>query len=69
MSIYTFYPRRADGASNAFEAVELAGDDQARAFAQRVLAQHASAVEVSVWAGEREVCQVGRLAATLEPAE
>lgn len=69
MSIYTFYPRRADGASSAFQAVELAGDDQARAFAQRVLSQHASAVEVSVWAGEREVCSVARPADILQAAE
>ena len=69
MSIYTFYPRRADGASNAFDAVELASDEQARAFASRVLAQHASAVEVAVWAGEREVCRVTRFADALEAAE
>jgi type IV pilus biogenesis protein CpaD/CtpE len=63
MPIYTFYPRRADGGSSAFDAMELRDDDQARAFADRVLAAHASAVEVAIWAGEREVGHVSRLAA------
>ena len=62
MSIYTFYPRKADGASSAFDAMELRNDAQARAFARRVLDQHASAVEVSIWAGEREVGRVTRAA-------
>ena len=62
MSIYTFYPRRADGAANAFEAVELAGDAEARAHAQRVLNQYVSATEVSVWNGEQEVFTLARAA-------
>ena len=66
MSIYTFYPRRADGASNAFDAADLAGDEQARAFAERVLRRHASAVEVVIWLGERQVGRVSRTAAALE---
>ena len=62
MSIYTFYPRRADGAANAFDAVELADDEVARTFALKVLAQHASAVEVAIWLGDREVGRIVRSA-------
>ena len=69
MPIYTFFPSRADGASNAFRAVELGGDDAARAFARRVLTEHRSAVEVTIWAGEREVGCIVRASRVLEPAE
>jgi hypothetical protein len=68
MSIYTFYPHRADGASNAFDAADLVGDAQAYDFARRVLSKHASAVEVVIWLGEREVGRVCR-AAELQAAE
>ena len=69
MSIYTFYPQRQDGAFNAFDAADLAGDEQACAFAQRGLATHASAVRVVIWLGEREVGRVSRADARLEAAE
>jgi hypothetical protein len=57
---YTFYPCRADGSSMAFDAVELTHDEDARAFAQRVLDRHDSAVEVEIWAGERRLGKIAR---------
>jgi hypothetical protein len=53
--LFTFYPCRADGSAVAFEALELADDATALARARAVLADHASAVEVVVWQGERRV--------------
>ncbi len=60
MSLFTFYPCRSDGSSTAFETFELIDDDQALLRARQVLADHASSVEVVVWAGERCVGAVKR---------
>jgi hypothetical protein len=60
--VYSFYPIRADGASMAFDVAELAGPRAARAYAQKVLTRHASAIEVAIWAGERAMGSVRRLA-------
>jgi hypothetical protein len=60
MPLFTFYPCRSDGMAVAFETFELAGDDAALARAERVLADHASAVQVVVWQGERRVGAVAR---------
>jgi hypothetical protein len=57
---YTFYPCRADGSSMAFDAAEFSRDEDARAFAQRVLERHDSAVEVEIWAGERRLGRISR---------
>lgn len=61
MAIYTLYPSLADGSSISFVALDLAGDDQARQAAEALLPQHASAVEVVIWHGERRVGSVERL--------
>lgn len=60
MPLFTFYPRRPDGSATAFEALELSDDDAALARARRVLDDHASAADVAVWQGERQVGQVAR---------
>jgi hypothetical protein len=60
MPLYTFYPRRADGAAPAFETYELSHDAAALARAQAVLAEHKSAVEVVVWRGEQRIGAVAR---------
>jgi hypothetical protein len=53
MPLFTFYPCKPDGSSTAFETFDLADDSAALARADRVLADHASSVEVVVWQGER----------------
>lgn len=53
MPLFTFYPRKADGSSAAFETIECGGDEEAMARARRVLEDHLSAVEVVIWHGER----------------
>lgn len=58
--LFTFYPCRADGASTAFEVVELADDEAALGRASRVLTDHPSAVTVVIWQGERQVGSVAR---------
>ena len=63
MPLFTFYPCRSDGSSTAFETFELPDDDGALARARQVLADHASSVEVVIWAGERRVGEVRRSAA------
>lgn len=60
MPLFTFYPCKADGSSTAFETLECAGDEQALAFARRVLDEHMSSVEVVVWQGERRVGSIAR---------
>jgi hypothetical protein len=60
---YTFYPCRADGSSMAFDAAEFSHDDEARAFAKRVLERHDSAIEVEIWAGERRLGRIARAGA------
>lgn len=66
MPLYTFYPRRSDGSSTAFEALELPDDAEALQRARRVLDDHLSAADVAVWQGERHVGAVTRgLAASL----
>lgn len=55
MSLYTFYPYRADGSSTGFETFDLHDEDQALDRAREVLADHRSCVEVVVWEGERRV--------------
>lgn len=61
MPLFMFYPCRPDGSSTAFETFEESGDAAARARAQHVLSQHASAVEVVIWQGERRVGVVRRV--------
>jgi len=63
MPLFTFYPCREDGSSTAFETFEHDDDAQALARANRVLAEHDSAVEVIVWQGERRVGAVSRVEA------
>lgn len=60
MLLFTFYPCRQDGASLAFETFELPDEAAALVRAERVLADHPSAVQVVVWAGERQVGAVAR---------
>lgn len=60
MPLFTFYPRRADGSSTAFETFECLNDARALVRARRVLAEHMSSVEVVVWRGERRIGAVAR---------
>jgi hypothetical protein len=60
MSLFTFYPCRADGSSTAFESFELANTAAAMVRARRVLEEHASAVRVVIWKDERRVGVVER---------
>ena len=62
MPLFTFYPRRADGSSTAFESIEQRDDADALQRARQVLAEHPSAVEVVVWHGERRVGATRRTA-------
>lgn len=61
MPLFTFYPYRSDGPSSAIETHEHADDRDALRRARRVLDDHASAVEVVVWHGERRVGAVDRV--------
>lgn len=61
MRLFTFYPCRRDGSSTAFETFEHPDDAAALRRAEQVLREHASAVEVVVWQGERRVGAVARL--------
>lgn len=63
MPLFTFYPCRKDGSSTAFETFEQGSDDDALERAGQVLREHASAVEVVIWQGERRVGAVQRLGA------
>jgi hypothetical protein len=63
MPLFTFYPCRKDGSSTAFETFEQYSDDDALERAGQVLREHASAVEVVIWQGERRVGAVQRLGA------
>jgi hypothetical protein len=65
MPLFIFYPCRFDGSSTAFETFECRDDRGALIRARRVLAEHLSSVEVTVWQGER--C-VGAVAREVEPA-
>ena len=60
MPLFTFYPRRADGSSTAFETFECPSDARALKRARRVLEEHRSSVEVVVWRDERRVGAVVR---------
>lgn len=62
MALFTFYPCLRDGSSTAFETFEHMDDLDALERARQVLAEHASAVEVVIWQGERRVGAVGRVA-------
>ncbi len=55
MSLFTFYPCRADGSSPAFETIDCHDDNDALSRAPKVLEEHRSAVEVVIWQGERRV--------------
>ncbi len=61
MPLFTFYPCRPDGTSTAFETFEAAHDTAALALAERVLHEHASAVQVVVWQGERRIGAITRV--------
>lgn len=67
MPNYTFFPRRADGSSLTFTSADLLDDAHALTHAQTVLLAHPSAVEVTVWDGERPVGE--RRARKLDAAE
>jgi hypothetical protein len=60
MSLFTFYPCRADGSSTSFQTQMCVDDDSALSYARQVLDEHRSAVEVVVWQGERLVGSVTR---------
>jgi len=62
LPLFTFYPRRADGAAPAFETIECADDAAALIRARQVLADHRSAVEVVVWRGDGRIGAVARVA-------
>lgn len=62
MPLFTFYPCRSDGSSPAFESVECSDEAAALRRARRVLAEHASAIEVVIWQGERCIGAVHRAA-------
>jgi hypothetical protein len=55
MSLYTFYPCKADGTSETFTCFDLQDDAEAGVRALRVLDEHRSCSEVVVWAGARRV--------------
>ena len=55
MPVYTFYPYAERGAALMFEVIDLADDKAAATYAARLLALHASAAEVEVWEGDRQV--------------
>ena len=52
MASYSFYPRTTAGAALMFEVAEQPTDAAAATQARRILADHASAVEVAVWRDE-----------------
>ena len=60
MSLFTFYPCKADGTSSSFEMLECPDDARALIAARQVLDEHASAVEVVVWQEERRVGSVAQ---------
>lgn len=55
MQLYTFYPCKADGASDTFVSFELLDDAEAHVRALHILDQHPTAMSVVAWAGERKV--------------
>lgn len=61
MPLFTFYPCRRDGSATTFETFEQSDDAEALIRARQVLAEHASAVEVVAWQGERRVGAVARV--------
>jgi hypothetical protein len=67
MSVYTFYLRSPGGASQSFEAYELATDGEALRQADAVLARHLSADCVEVWAEDRAVAARHREQPVIRP--
>lgn len=67
MPNYTFFPTRADGGSLTFTSADLLDDAHALTHAETVLLAHSSAVEVTIWEGERRVGQ--QRARSLDAAE
>lgn len=63
LPLYTFFPSAADGSITVFEAFELADDEAARRRADRVLASHPTATEVTIWCDDRLVGRHPRAAA------
>jgi hypothetical protein len=55
LTLYTFYCNRADGSPLSLETAELASDEGAAAWAQRVIRDHASCHTVEVFDEERLV--------------
>ncbi|HSV01727.1 MAG TPA: hypothetical protein VLI41_00850 [Phenylobacterium sp.] len=55
LPFYTFHCRRADGSPVCLEAQELASDDGALVWAQKLLTEHQTCSVVEVFAGERLV--------------
>ena len=60
MTLFSFYPYRADGSSSGIETFELANDRLALTRAREVLAGHPSCAEVVVWRGEHRIGAVAR---------
>lgn len=61
MSLYIFYPRRPDGASDGFATSYLADDRAASAEALHILDRHPRASEVLIDCGVRRVAVQTRL--------
>jgi hypothetical protein len=66
MPLYTFYPRKAAGASETFETVDLPGDAEAFSAALLALKRYDSATDIEVWCGERHVLSWARLGTDLQ---
>lgn len=62
MTLFTFHTFRADGAPVAMDTVDLASEQAAHAYAQRVLDAHLSAQSVSICLDDREIANVARSA-------
>lgn len=58
MPTYTFYPRLPDDHCLTFAIADLVDDVQAISYAESVLLDHSSAVEVTAWDGQRVVGHV-----------
>jgi hypothetical protein len=60
VALFTFFPRRPDGSASTFEAIGLPDEGAALARARRVLDEHPSSVEVTVWRDEDNIGAVAR---------
>jgi hypothetical protein len=60
MALYTYFLCRDCIGAGTFEAIDLPADEDARALASSVLADHPSAEYVSIWQGDRAVGEARR---------